>query len=306
MKNIELYNRIQIFLEIYYQRTHLDDLEIFLGTGCTLVFHWSDDNRIESVEQRHRYNEMQDLWFWEAWLKTIGYQQYVYLYEELNNDGEQWIAMTQDLDVDCSKATDYMFAFIRELESDLRTDWSKLMSDIITEEKTTMYEWKESEEICSQMPDLRETYLELFFKMEDMLYQYYCDTKDPNIKVLLVQYHQQQPLLCWIEWLKSVVGSDNLYGALHERNNLYGGISCIVHRFSLCVRSHRHSFWEGLNMNEKLYLFSVYKDFQVSDDINSKLFLSYLKTMEKIAHIDMSTIVSRYSMLSSEMNTNLP
>lgn len=103
MKNIDLYNRISIFLELYYQRTKLNDLGAFLGVASMLVY---KDNPHNPVGLQHR---MVDICIWQDWLSVIGLRHLVMEY--LTVDSEQYIKDTGKAEIEDSNQLNYMLDF---------------------------------------------------------------------------------------------------------------------------------------------------------------------------------------------------
>jgi hypothetical protein len=135
MKNIDLYNRISIFLELYYQRTKLNDLGGFLGVASMLVY---KDNPHNPIGLQRR---MVDICIWQDWLNVIGLKHLGM--EPLTVDFEQYIEDTGKTEIEDSNQLDFMLDFLKFIEQDWEYDWSQLFYDL-EEDFQTKEEWEES------------------------------------------------------------------------------------------------------------------------------------------------------------------
>ena len=134
MRNLDLYNRISIFLELYYQRTKLNDLGGFLGVASMISF--IDTNKSIVLEPR-----MVDICIWDDWLSVIGLKQLVQ--EPITIRYEQYIEDTGKIEIAETNQLTYMLDFLKYIEQDWEYDWSQLFYDL-ENDFLTREEWEKS------------------------------------------------------------------------------------------------------------------------------------------------------------------
>jgi len=141
MKNIDLYNRISIFLELYYQRTKLNDLGGFLGVASMVSY---NNNPYHPIRLEH---QMVDICIWQDWLCVIGLKHYVI--ESLIVDGKQYIENTGIIEINDANQLNHMLDFLKYMEKDWAYDWSQLFDDI-EKDCQTKKEWEDSFSLLQQ------------------------------------------------------------------------------------------------------------------------------------------------------------
>ena len=145
MKNIDLYNRISIFLELYYQRTKLNDLGGFLGVASMIIYKDLPNHPIR-LERC-----MVDICIWDDWLSVIGLKHFVM--EPLTVGAEQYIEETGKIEIEDSNQLNYLLDFLKYIEQDWEYDWSQLFYDLENDFKT-QEEWEESYILLQQYVNL--------------------------------------------------------------------------------------------------------------------------------------------------------
>ena len=137
MKNIDLYNRICIFLELYYQRKKLDDLGGFLGVASMITYRENPFNPI-GLERC-----MVDICIWNDWLRVIGLECLVC--EPTTNHFSiiKYIEKTGEIEIDYNSQFDYMLNFLKYIEQDWKYDWRLLFFDLKNDLQTKK-EWDNS------------------------------------------------------------------------------------------------------------------------------------------------------------------
>lgn len=145
MKNIDLYNRISIFLELYYQRTKLNDLGGFLGVASMISF---KDNPHNPAGLQRR---MVDICIWDDWLSVIGIKGELHngYSDHKSSDEEKYIEESGKKEIDNNSQFWYMLSFLKYIEQDWVYDWSQLFFDIENDTQTQK-EWEESRSLLKE------------------------------------------------------------------------------------------------------------------------------------------------------------
>jgi len=145
MKNILLYQRINIFVGLYWWRTKLYDAGSMLS-GSALVHILNEEDYLNL--KLYFTNEFQIRSVWSAWLEIIGIKE-----ENVDGHKEWWynqpakfIEKSGNIEIDDSRQNEYLIRFIKYHEKEFGSNLEKLLNDFDNDPQTQK-EWEISWEL---------------------------------------------------------------------------------------------------------------------------------------------------------------